>query len=139
MTAWHRLVHGATAPPTSGEMQTWEARRGPLIDQEGARRDAAGTVARTRARALGSRGTGVLAAGGDPPHHRAQRALRVAGRWRTRRQGTDHDTGARGVERIRSRRETCRRRRRPTGPVLGDAVTCACHGQHPEVSGISWV
>ena len=69
MTAWHRLVHGAPAPPTSGAGQTWEARRGPLIDQEGARRDAAGTGARTRARARGSRGTCVLADGGGPPSH----------------------------------------------------------------------
>ena len=47
MVELQRLVHWATAPPTSGEVQTWYARMVHLIDQYRRRQDEAGTFART--------------------------------------------------------------------------------------------
>jgi transposase len=43
MTELQRLVRWATAPPTSGEVQTWYARMVHLLAQYGPRRDEAGT------------------------------------------------------------------------------------------------
>jgi hypothetical protein len=54
----------------------------------------------------------------------SERALRFAVLWRRMMQGTYHATGDRWVERMLSRRETCRLRGKPTFPVLVDAVTC---------------
>src|SRR5215475_7185473 len=54
MTELQRLVHWATAPPTSGEVQTWYARMVHLLAQHGQRRDEAGTLARTLEREMGS-------------------------------------------------------------------------------------
>jgi transposase len=47
MVERQRLVHWATAPPTSGEVQTWYARMVHLIDQYRRRQDEAGTFARS--------------------------------------------------------------------------------------------
>jgi transposase len=136
MTELQRLVHWATVPPTSGEVQTWYARIVHLIDQYGARRDEAGTLARTLDRELGSLWTFVVEDGVEPTNNRAERALRFAVLWRKLMQGTYNAKGDRWVERILSVRETCRLRGVPTFPVLVDAVTCYFHGQHPDVSWI---
>jgi len=136
MTELQRLVHWATAPPTSGEVQTWYARMVHLLDQHRERQDAAGTFARTLERELGALWTFVVEAGVEPPNNRAERALRFAVLWRKLMQGTYNDKGDRWVERILSVRETCRLRGLPTFPVLVEAVTSYFNGRHPDVSWI---
>jgi transposase len=136
MTELQRLVHWAQAPPTSGEVQTWYARMVHLIDQYCARRDEAGTLARTLDRELGALWTFVVEEGVEPTNNRAERALRFAVLWRKLMQGTYNEKGDRWVERILSLRETCRLRGIPTFPVLVEAVTCSFNGQHPDVSWI---
>ena len=101
-----------------------------------ARPDEAGTCARTLARARGALWTCVGEAGVEPTTTRAERALRFAVLWRRMRHGRDHEKGDRWVERLLSRRETCRLRGRPPFPVLVDAVPCSFHGQQPDVSWI---
>ena len=136
MTELQRLVHWAQAPPTSGEVQTWYARMVHLIDQYCARRDEAGTLARTLDRELGALWTFVVEEGVEPTNNRAERALRFAVLWRKLMQGTYNEKGDRWVERILSLRETCRLRGIPTFPILVEAVTCAFNGQPLEVSWI---
>jgi transposase len=136
MVELQRLVHWATAPPTSGEVQTWYARMVHLIDQYGARRDETGTFARTLDREMGALWTFVVEEGVEPTNNRAERALRFAVLWRKMMQGTYNAKGDRWVERILSVRETCRLRGIPTFPVLVEAVTCSFNGQHPDVSWI---
>ncbi len=136
MTELQRLVHWATAPPTSGEVQTWYARMVHLLAQYGQRRDEAGTLARTLDREMGSLWTFVVEEGVDPTNNRAERALRFAVLWRKIMQGTYHEKGDRWVERILSLRETCRLRGMPMFPVLVDAVTSRFHGQRPDISWI---
>jgi transposase len=136
MTELQRLVHWAQAPPTSGEVQTWYARMVHLIDQYCARRDEAGTLARTLDRELGALWTFVVEEGVEPTNNRAERALRFAVLWRKLMQGTYNEKGDRWVERILSLRETCRLRGIPTFPILVEAVTCSFHGRPP---GVSWI
>jgi transposase len=136
MTELQRLVHWATAPPTRGEVQTWYARMVHLLAQYGPRRDAAGTLARTLEREMGSLWTFVVEEGVEPTNNRAERALRFAVLWRKLMQGTYNAKGDRWVERILSLRETCRLRGMPTFPILVDAVTSHFHGQRPDVSWI---
>ena len=136
MTELQRLVRWATAPPTSGEVQTWYARMVHLIDQYCMRRDEAGTLARTLDRELSSLWTFVVEEGVEPTNNRAERALRFAVLWRKLRQGTYNEKGDRWVERILSLRETCRLRGTPTFPILVDALTCYFKGQQPDVSWI---
>jgi transposase len=136
MTELQRLVHWATAPPTSGEVQTWYARMVHLLQQHRERQDAGGTFARTLERELGALWTFVVEAGVDPTNNRAERALRFAVLWRKLMQGTYNEKGDRWVERILSVRETCRLRGLPTFPVLVEAVTCYFNGRHPDVSWI---
>jgi transposase len=136
MTELQRLVRWATAPPTSGEVQTWYARMVHLLAQYGQRRDEAGTLARTLEREMAHLWTFVVEEGVEPTNNRAERALRFAVLWRKIMQGTYNDKGDRWVERIRSVRETCRLRGVPTFPVLVDAVTCSFNGQPPDVSWI---
>jgi transposase len=136
LTELQRLVHWATAPPTAGEVQTWYARMVHLLHQHGARRDEAGTFARTLERELGALWTFVVEQGVEPTNNRAERALRFAVLWRRMMQGTYNGKGDRWVERILSLRETCRLRGIPTFPVLVEAVTCSFNGQHPNVSWI---
>jgi transposase len=131
-----RLVHWATAPPTSGEVQTWYARMVHLLGQYRQRRDAAGTFARTLEREMGALWTFVVEEGIEPTNNRAERALRFAVLWRKMMQGTYKAKGDRWVERILSVRETCRLRGIPTFPVLVEAVTCYFNGRHPDVSWI---
>jgi transposase len=131
-----RLVHWATAPPTSGEVQTWYARMVHLIDHYRRRQDEAGTFARTLDREMGALWTFVVKEGVDPTNNRAERALRFAVLWRKSMQGSYTAKGDRWVERILSLRETCRLRGRPTFLVLVHAVTCSFIGQHPDISWI---
>jgi transposase len=131
-----RLVHWATAPPTSGEVQTWYARMVHLIGQYRHRQDDAGTFARTLDREMGALWTFVVEEGVEPTNNRAERALRFAVLWRKISQGSYNAKGDCWVERILSLRETCRLRGIPTFPVLVDAVTCSFNGQPPDVSWI---
>ena len=59
-----------------------------LIDQYCARRDEAGTLARTLDRELGALWTFVVEEGVEPTNDRAERALRFAVLWRKLMQGT---------------------------------------------------
>ncbi len=131
-----RLVRWATAPPTSGEVQTWYARMVYLLGQYHLRRDEAGTFARTLEREMAHLWTFVVEEGVEPTNNRAERALRFAVLWRRLMQGTYNDKGDRWVERILSVRETCRLQGRPTFPHLVEAVTCYFNGHHPDVSWI---
>jgi transposase len=108
MVELQRLVHCATAPPTSGEVQTWYARMVYLIDQYRRRQDEVGTFARTLEREMHALWTFVVEEGVDPTNNRAERALRFAVLWRKSMQGSYNAKGDRWVERILSLRETCR-------------------------------
>jgi transposase len=134
MVELQRLVHWATAPPTSGEVQTWYARMVHLIDQYRRRQDEAGTFARTLDREMRALWTFVVEEGVEPTNNRAERALRFAVLWRKIMQGTYNEKGDRWVERILSVRETCRLRGQSTFPVLVEAVTCYFNGQPTDVS-----
>jgi transposase len=136
MRELQRLVHWATAPPTSGEVQTWYARMVHLLGRYQQRSDEAGTLARTLERELGALWTFVVEEGVEPTNNQAERALRFAVLWRKSMQGTYNAKGDRWVERILSLRETCRLRGMPTFPILVDAVACYFHGQPPDVSWI---
>lgn len=136
MVELQRLVHWATAPPTSGEVQTWYARMVHLIDQYRRRQDEAGTFARTLDREMRALWTFVVEEGVEPTNNRAERALRFAVLWRKISQGSYNAKGDRWVEQILSLRETCRLRGIPTFPVLVEAVTCSFNGQPPDVSWI---
>jgi transposase len=95
MTELQRLVHWATAPPTSGEVQTWYARMVRLLAQHRQRRDEAGTLARTLDREMGALWTFVVEEGVEPTNNRAERALRFAVLWRKQMQGTYNEKGDR--------------------------------------------
>jgi transposase len=136
MAELQRLVHWATAPPTSGEVQTWYARMGRLLDQYRRRPDEAGTFARTLEREMAALWTFVVEEGVEPTNNRAERALRFAVLWRKMMQGTYNDKGDRWVERMLSVRETCRLRGLSTFPILVEAITCYFNGQQPDVSWI---
>jgi transposase len=127
----------ATAPPTSGAVQTWDARMIHLQAGSRQRPDEAGKFARTLERELGSLWTFVVEDGVDPTNNRAERARRFAVLWRKLMQGRVNAQGDRWVERMLSRRETCRLRGMPTFPVLVDAVTSYFNGQHTDVSWLS--
>jgi transposase len=131
-----RLVHWATAPPTSGEVQTWYARMIHLLARFRERPDEGGKLARTLEREMGALWTFVVEEGVEPTNNRAERALRFAVLWRKIMQGTYNEKGDRWVERILSVRETCRLRGLPTFPVLVEAVRCSFVGQQPDTSWI---
>jgi len=80
-TELQRLVSLATAPPTSGEVQTWYARMMHLIARYRQRRDEARTLARTLEREMGALWTFVVEEGVDPPTtgRRGHSALRCSG------------------------------------------------------------
>ena len=136
MRELQRLVHWATAPPTSGEVQTWYARMVHLLGRYRQRSDEAGTFARTLDRELGALWTFVVEEGVEPTNNRAERALRFAVLWRKMMHGIYNEKGDRWVERILSLRETCRLRGIPTFPVLVEAVTYSFNGQHSDTSWI---
>ena len=95
-----RLVHWATAPPTSGEVQTWYARMVHLLGQYHLRRDEAGTFARTMEQEMAHLWAFVVEEGVEPTNNRAERALRFAVLWRKMMHGTYTQKGDRWVERI---------------------------------------
>jgi transposase len=136
MRELQRLVHWATAPPTSGEVQMWYARMVHLLGRYRQRSDEAGTFARTLDRELAALWTFVVEEGVEPTNNRAERALRFAVLWRKSMQGTYNAKGNRWVEQILSLRETCRLRGIPTFPVLVEAVTGYFNGQYPDTSWI---
>lgn len=136
MVELQRLVHWATAPPTSGGVQAWYARMVHLLDQCRLRRDETGTFARTLEREMGALWTFVVEEGVEPTNNRAERVLRFAVLWRKMMQSTYNAKGDRWVVWILSVREICCLRGVPTLPVLVDAVTCYFKGQHPDVSWI---
>jgi transposase len=136
MAELQRSVHWATAPPTSGEVQTWYARMVHLLRQYRPRQDEAGTFARTLERELSTLWTFMVEEGVEPTSNRAERALRFAVLWRKLMQGTYNEKGDCWVERILSLRETCRVRGILTFPVLAEAVTCYFNRQHPNISWI---
>ena len=72
MAELQRLVHWATAPPTSGEVQMWYARMVYLLARSEQRRDEAGTLTRTLDRELGSLWTFIVAEGVEPTNNRAE-------------------------------------------------------------------
>src|SRR5512132_3933284 len=133
MRELQRLVHWATVPPTSGEVQTWYARMIHLLARYRERPDEGGKFARTLEREMGALWTFMVEEGVEPTNNRAERALRFAVLWRKMMQGTYNAKGDRWVERILSVRETCRLRGLPTFPVLVDAVPCYFKDQHPDV------
>ena len=69
-----RLVHWATAPPTSGAVQTWYAGVVHLLARYRRRQDEAGKLARTLERELGALWTFVVEKGVEPTNNRAERA-----------------------------------------------------------------
>ena len=75
--------------------------------------------------------------GVEPTNNRAERALRFGVLWRKRSHGTARTQGNRWVERMLSRKETCRLRARSTYNVLVDAVTRFFHGQQPDLPWIN--
>jgi Transposase IS66 family len=134
ITELQRLVHWATAPLTSGEVQMWYARVVYLLARYEQRRDEAGTLARTLNRELGSLWTFIVAEGVEPTNNRAERSIRFAVLWRKIMQGTYNEKGDRWVEQILSVRETSRLRGRATYPVLVEAVTCYFNDHHEEIN-----
>jgi transposase len=136
MAELQRLMHWATAPPTSGEVQMWYARMVHLLTRHSHRQDEVGKFARTLEREMRALWTFVVEEGVEPTNNRAERALRFAVVWRKLMQGTYNAKGDRWVERILSVRETCRLRSIPTFPILVEAVTCFFNGRHPDVSWI---
>ena len=69
-----------------------------------------------------------------PTKNRAERALRCGVLWRKRSYGTASAKGNRWVERILSRKETCRLQAQSTYTVLVDAVTNLFMGQSPALA-----
>ena len=76
----------------------------------------------------------LLEHGVETTNNRAERALRFAVTWRKRSQGTVTEKGSRWVERILSRKETCRLQACTTYAVLVDAVRCYFHRQLPDTA-----
>ena len=132
-----RLCHMATAPPTGGEWRAWYARLCRLIDQYHDRADAAGRFARRLLREMDSLWVFLAQHGVEPTNNRAERALRFGVLWRKRSLGTASSQGNRWVERILSRKETCRLHARATYAVLVDAVSSFFHGHQPDLSWIT--
>ena len=131
-----RLCHMATAPPTGGEWRAWYARLCKFIDRYHERHDDAGRFARRLLREMDSLWVFLVHYGVDPPNNRAERALRCGVLWRKRSLGTASTKGNRWVERILSRKETCRLHARATYDVMVDAVRSFFSGQH---SDLSWI
>jgi transposase len=130
------LTQWAHAPPTRGDVATWYARMGHLIDGHRHRKDEAGKLARHLDAEMGYLWVVLLEEGVDPTNNRAERALRFAVLWRRMMQGSFNEKGDRWVERMLSLRETCRLRGLATYPILVEAVTCSFQGKAPDVSWI---
>jgi transposase len=129
-----RLCAMATAPPTGGAWRAWSARLCPWIDRSHARQDEVGRVARRWQREMASLGVFRCEQGVDATNNRAERAVRVGGRWRQGSHGSASDTGNRWGERPVSLRHTGRQRGQSTCGVLVDAVTSLFCGRQPALS-----
>jgi transposase len=103
-------------------------------DHDGA--DEAGRFARRLWREMDSLWVFLAQQGVEPTNNRAARALRFGVLWRKRSLGTASEQGNHWVERILSRRETCRLQARSTSLVLVDAVASLFKGQQPDLSWI---
>jgi transposase len=132
-----RLCPMGTERPTVGQWRAWYARCRHLLRQHTARAEKAGTFARRVARAGESVGVVLDVPGVDATNNVAERAHRCGVLWRKRSQGTCSAKGNRWVERGLSLRHTCRRRGRPTFPLLVDAVSCLCTGEMPALSWLT--
>ena len=127
-----RLCHMGTARPTVGQWRAWYARFRSLLHQHTAREDKAGTFARRLQREGELLWTFLDVPGVEATNNIAERAHRFGVLWRKRSQGTCSEKGHRWVERVLSRRHTCRIRGRPTFPLLVEAVSCLCKGARPD-------
>jgi transposase len=96
------------------------------------RADNAGRFARRVAREGESLGVFLDVPSVEATQNIAERVHRCGVLWRKRSQGTWSEKGKRWVERILSRRHTCRIRERPTFPLLVDAVACLFTGARPD-------
>lgn len=137
MKELQRLVHMAHEVPTLGGWRTFYARLIHLIVRHHERKDAAGVFARRLERELESLWIFLLEQGVSPTNNHAERMLRYAVLWRKRSQGTASEKGNRWVERILSLRQTCCLQRRPTFPILVDALRCYFKGEQPDLSWIT--
>jgi len=70
----------------------------------------------------------------DDTCNRAERALRFGMLWRQRSHGTASEKANRWMERILSRKETCRLQTRSTYTVLVDAITALFIGHPPDLA-----
>jgi len=132
-----RLVHMATAPPTTGQWNAFYARFVGLLFRTVDRKDEAGTLARTLLAELDHLWLFLEVSGVVPTNNLAERMLRFAVLWRKRSLGTASEKGCRWVERILTLRQTSRLRARPTFPVLVDALHCFFEGKTPDLSWLA--
>jgi len=132
-----RLCHMGTERPTVGQWRAWYARFRSLVTQHAAREDKAGTFARRLQREGKALWVFLDVQGVEATNHIAERAHRFGVLWRKRSQGTWSEKGNRWVERILSLRHTCRIRRRPTFPLLVEAVSCLFKGERPDLCWIT--
>jgi transposase len=134
LAEFQRLCPMATTPPTGGEWPAWYARLCRLIEQYHNRPDEAGRFARRLLREVDSLWVFLVQHGVEPTTNRAEHALRFGVLWRKRSQGTASEKGNRWVERILSRKETCRLRAQSTYALLVVAVTNLFRGQPPDLA-----
>jgi len=88
-----RLIQWAHAPPTRGDVATWEARMGHRIDRHRDRKDEAGTFARHLDAETGHLWVFLFEEGVDPTNNRPEKALRFAVLWRRMMQGSFKEKG----------------------------------------------
>jgi transposase len=136
-TELQRLCPMGTERPTVGQWRAWYARFRALLTRHTPREDKAGTCARRLQREGEALGVFLDIQGVEATHNLAERAHRFGGLWRKRSQGTCSEQGNRWVERVLSRRHTCRMRGRPTFSLLVDAVSCLCNGETPDLRWIT--
>jgi transposase len=134
MAELQRLCHMATAPPTGGEWRAWYARLCKLIEQYHDHTDDAGRFARRLLREIDSLWVFLVQHGVESTNNRAERALRFGVLWRKRSLGTASTKGNHWVERILSRKETCRLRAVSTYQVLVEAMTSFFSGHRPSLA-----
>lgn len=129
-----RRCHMAHSPPTGGQWRAWYARLCDLSTRYHAHKNEAGQLVRHLLREMDALWVFLLEHGVETTNNRSERALRLAGMWRKRSQGTNSDKGSRWVERLLSLKETCRLHARSTYAVLVDAVRCSFYGQLPDMA-----
>jgi len=90
-----RLTQWAHAPPNRGDVATWYARMGHLIDGHRHRKDEARKLVRHLDAEMGHLWVFLLEEGVDPTNNRAETALRLAVLWRRMMQGSFNEKGDR--------------------------------------------